>query len=111
MLEGIFPALITPFKSEGEINVEGLKRLINFVIAKGVAGVVPVGTTGEFIYMLEEERNQVLEIVVDEVNSRVPVIAGTGSSSTAETIKLSKYAENIGVDALLVVSPYRFNGK
>jgi len=105
-LEGIFPALVTPFKNEVEINEEALRRLVNFVVDKGVTGVVPVGTTGEFVYLLTEERKRVLEIVVDEVNGRVPVIAGTGASSTMEAIELSRHARDVGADVALVVTPY-----
>jgi len=105
-LKGIFPALVTPFKNEAEINEEALRHLVNFVIDKGVSGVVPVGTTGEFVYMSEEERKRALEIVVDGVDGRVPVIAGTGASSTMEAIELSKHAKDAGADAVLVVSPY-----
>lgn len=105
-LEGIFPALVTPFKNETEINEEALRHLVNFVIEGGVTGVVPVGTTGEFVYMSKEERKRTLEIVVDEVNGRVPVIAGTGASSTMEAIELSRHAKDVGADATLVVTPY-----
>jgi len=105
-LEGIFPALVTPFKNETEINEEALRHLVNFVIEGGVTGVVPVGTTGEFVYMSEEERKRVLAIVVDEVNGRVPVIAGTGASSTMKAIELSRHAKDVGADATLVVTPY-----
>ncbi len=105
-LEGIFPALVTPFKDETEINEEALRHLVNFVIDEGVTGVVPVGTTGEFVYMSEEERKRALEIVVDEVNGRVPVIAGTGASSTMEAIELSRHAKDAGADATLIVTPY-----
>jgi len=105
-LEGIFPALVTPFKDQAEIDEKALRNLVNYVIDEGVAGVVPVGTTGEFVYMSNEERRRVLEIVVDEVNDRVLVIAGTGASSTRETIELSKHAKDAGADAALVVSPY-----
>jgi len=105
-LEGVFPALVTPFKNETEVNEEALRRLVNFVIDEGVTGVVPVGTTGEFVYMSEEERKRALEIVVDEVNGRVPVIAGTGASSTMEAIELSRHAKDVGADAALVVTPY-----
>ncbi|HID15321.1 MAG TPA: 4-hydroxy-tetrahydrodipicolinate synthase, partial [Candidatus Atribacteria bacterium] len=105
-LEGIFPALITPFKKDDEIDEEKLKELLDFLIEKGVHGVVPVGTTGEFMYMTEKEKRKVYEIVVDHVNGKIPVIAGTGASGTEEAIKLAKIAEDIGVDAILVVSPF-----
>ena len=105
-LEGIFPALVTPFKSEKEINEEALRHLVNFVIKGGVTGVVPCGTTGEFVYMSKEERKKTIETVIDEVKGRVPVIAGTGASSTLEAIELTKHAEKAGADAVLIVSPY-----
>lgn len=104
--EGIIPALVTPFKKDNKVNEEALKNLVNFVVEKGVNGVMPVGTTGEFVYLSEKERRKIVEIVVDEVTGRVPVIAGTGASSTRLAIKLSKHAEDVGANAVLVVSPY-----
>jgi len=105
--EGVFPALITPFKGVNEdLDEEAFRNLIDFVIERGVHGVVPCGTTGEFVYMSVEERMRAIEIAVDEVNDRGLVIAGAGASSTKETIKLVKHAENVGADAALVVLPY-----
>ncbi len=104
--EGIIPALVTPFEKDNEVHEEALRNLVNFVVEKGVNGVVPVGTTGEFVYLSEEERRKVVEIVIDEVSGRVSVIAGTGASSTRQAIKLSKHAEDVGANAVLVVSPY-----
>jgi 4-hydroxy-tetrahydrodipicolinate synthase len=105
-LEGIYPALVTPFKDDMGIDEKALRQLVNFVIDEDVTGVVPCGTTGEFIYMSKEERKRTVEIVIDEVGRRVPVIAGTGASSTLEAIELTKHAEKAGADAALVVSPY-----
>jgi 4-hydroxy-tetrahydrodipicolinate synthase len=105
-LEGIYPALVTPFKNDADIDEKALRRLVNFVIGEGVTGVVPCGTTGEFVYMSKEERKKTVETVIDEVKGRVPVIAGTGASSTLEAIELTKHAEKVGADAALVVSPY-----
>ena len=105
-LEGIFPALVTPFKNEGEINEKALRNLVNLVIEGEVDGVVPVGTTGEFVYMSKGERKRAVETVIDEVNGRVSVIAGTGASSTMETIELCRHAKDVGADAALVVTPY-----
>jgi len=105
--EGIFPALITPFTKDGTgIDEEALRRLVDYVIEGGVSGLVPCGTTGEFVYMREEERKKALEIVIDQANGKVPVIAGTGSSSTKMAVKLAKHAEDAGADAVLVVLPY-----
>jgi 4-hydroxy-tetrahydrodipicolinate synthase len=104
--KGVNVALVTPFTRNNEINEKVLRELINFLIEKGVSGIVPVGTTGEFIYLTEEEREKVLEITVDEANGKVPVIAGTGASSTLAAIKFTKNAEDVGADAVLVVAPY-----
>lgn len=105
-LEGIYPALVTPFKNDTDVDEKALRRLVNFVIDEGVTGVVPCGTTGEFVYMSKEERKKTVETVIDEVKGRVPVIAGTGASSTLEAIELTKHSEKAGADAALVVSPY-----
>lgn len=105
-VKGILPALVTPFKKDESIDEQALRDLVNFVIEKGVHGVVPVGTTGEFMYMKPEEREKVFKIVVDEVNGRVPVIAGCGASGTDIALDLVKRAEDIGADAALVVSPF-----
>lgn len=105
-LEGIYPALVTPFKNDTAIDEKALRHLVNFVIDEGVTGVVPCGTTGEFVYMSKEERKKTVETVIHEAKGRVPVVAGTGSSSTLEAIELTKHAEKAGADAALVVSPY-----
>jgi 4-hydroxy-tetrahydrodipicolinate synthase len=106
-LSGVIPALVTPFKKEDEeVNEEALKTLIDFVIEKGVTGVVPCGTTGEFTSMSDEEKKRVLQVTVDHVNGRVPVVAGTGCAATKETIEMSKFAKDIGADAALVVTPF-----
>jgi 4-hydroxy-tetrahydrodipicolinate synthase len=105
-LEGIYPALVTPFRNDTDIDEKALRWLVNFVIDEGVTGVVPCGTTGEFVYMSREERKKTVEIVINEVKGRVPVIAGTGASSTLEAIELTRHAEKVGADAALVVAPY-----
>ena len=104
--EGIFVALVTPFDKRGRIDEEGLRELVGFVVEKGVSGVVPCGTTGEFVYMDEGERKSVLEAVMDEVSDRVQVIAGTGASSTDTAIRLARHAEDVGANAVLTVAPY-----
>jgi 4-hydroxy-tetrahydrodipicolinate synthase len=107
-LEGIFPPHITPFTRQGDVDSEALRILVNFWIGSGVSGLVPCGSNGEAPYLSPEERRHVIEVVVDEVNGRVPVIAGTGSISTQETIRLTKDAEDLGAQAALVVSPFYF---
>lgn len=106
MFKGVFTAIITPFKEDGSIDENCLKRLIDFNIENGVNGVVPCGTTGESPTLSHDEHDRVIEIAVKHVNKRVKVIAGTGSNSTAEAIRLTKHAEEAGADACLLVNPY-----
>lgn len=107
-LKGIFVPHITPFAGDGELDAEALKTCIRFWVEGGVSGLVPCGSNGEAPYLSREERMIVIETVVDEVNGKVPVIAGTGSMSTQETITLTKDAKDLGVDAALVVTPFYF---
>ena len=106
--EGILPALVTPFagKNRESVDETRMRRLVNHCIDLGVHGVVPCGTTGEFVNMTVEERKRVIDIVVDEINSRVPVVAGTGASGTQQAIEMTQYAKDAGADAALIVSPY-----
>lgn len=104
-LEGVFPALVTPFKKNEDIDEEALKNLINSIIDH-VDGFVPCGTTGEFPYLSFEERKKIYDIVIDEVNGKKPIIAGTGANSARHTIELTRYAKDAGADACLVVNPY-----
>ncbi len=109
---GVMPALVTPFNKDDEsINEENLRNLINHLIEQGVTGLVPVGTTGEFVNMTFEERLRVIEIVVDETNGRVPVIAGTGETGTKMVIDATKAATDIGADAAIIVTPYYLKPK
>ncbi|MBU0616033.1 MAG: 4-hydroxy-tetrahydrodipicolinate synthase [Nanoarchaeota archaeon] len=103
---GVYTAIITPFNDDESVNEECLKELIDFNIKNGVAGIVPCGTTGESPTLSHEEHDRVIALTIKHVNKRVPVIAGTGSNSTAEAIRLSKHAEEAGADALLIVNPY-----
>ncbi|MCW3135244.1 MAG: 4-hydroxy-tetrahydrodipicolinate synthase [Methanophagales archaeon] len=103
-IEGVYPALITPFTVDDEIDTEGLKRLVEFVIEGGVAGIVPCGTTGESATLSHEEHKRVIDVVVD--CSKVPVIAGTGSNSTKEAVEFTKHAADAGADACLLITPY-----
>ena len=105
MLKGSIVAIVTPFKN-GNIDETSLRNLINWHIDEGTHGIVPVGTTGESPTLDHKEHRDVVEIVIDQVNNRVPVIAGAGSNSTSEAISLLKHAEGPGADAALVVTPY-----
>jgi 4-hydroxy-tetrahydrodipicolinate synthase len=103
-IEGVYPALITPFTKDDEVDENGLRRLVEYAIEGGVAGIVPCGTTGESATLSHDEHKRVVEVVVD--CSTVPVIAGSGSNNTKEAIELTKYAEDVGADACLVITPY-----
>lgn len=105
MFRGAFTAIITPFK-DGQVDYIAFKALIEDQIAKGIDGLVPCGTTGESATLTEKEHGDVIEFTVKTVAKRVPVIAGTGSNSTAEAILYSKHAKEVGCDALLQVVPY-----
>lgn len=109
--KGVMPAVVTPFNKDESINEENLRNLVNFLIEQGVTGLVPVGTTGEFVNMTFEERLKVIEIVVDEANGRVPVIAGTGETGTKIVVDATNAAANIGADAVLIVTPYYLKPK
>lgn len=105
--EGIFPALVTPFADDGKaVDDERLRVLVSHCIELGVHGVVPCGTTGEFVNLTPEEKKHVIKFVIDEVNGRVPVIAGTGASGTAEAVELTRFAKEAGATAALIVTPY-----
>jgi 4-hydroxy-tetrahydrodipicolinate synthase len=105
MFSGCLVAMITPFRN-GEIDEPALRRLVQFHLDNGTDGLVPCGTTGESVSMTEEEQLRVIQIVVETVNHRIPVIAGTGTNSTAKTVKMTKEAEKRGADAALLVTPY-----
>jgi 4-hydroxy-tetrahydrodipicolinate synthase len=102
---GSFTALVTPFKNGG-LDEQAFRDLVDWQIAEGTHGLVPVGTTGESPTLSHEEHKQVVEWCVDQARGRVPVIAGAGSNSTAEAIDFSKHAEKAGADAVLIVTPY-----
>ena len=107
MFKGSIIAIVTPFTAKGStIDEKKLKELIEFQIRNGSSGIVPCGTTGESATLSIEEHERVIEITIEQVKKRVPVIAGTGSNSTAEAIILTKHAARAGADASLQVSPY-----
>jgi 4-hydroxy-tetrahydrodipicolinate synthase len=105
MFTGVLPAIVTPFKN-GEVDEEGLRQLIEFHIDNGVHGIVPCGTTGESATLSHHEHERVVEITVDQVRGRVPVVAGTGSNNTAEAIELTAHAKKVGAAGVLMISPY-----
>jgi len=105
IFRGAFVAIVTPF-TDGQVDEQGLVDLIEFHIASGTHGIVPCGTTGESATMSHEEHHRVVELTVKTVNGRVPVLAGSGSNSTAEAVDLTKNAMQAGADGALMVSPY-----
>ncbi|MCK9582272.1 MAG: 4-hydroxy-tetrahydrodipicolinate synthase [Endomicrobiales bacterium] len=105
MFEGSYVALVTPFKN-GAVDFDKLKEIIEFQIENGTAGIVPCGTTGESATLSMEEHEAVIEATVKVVNKRVKVMAGTGANCTDEAIALTKFAQKVGCDAALLVSPY-----
>jgi len=105
MFKGSLVALITPFR-DGKVDADGFQAFVEWQIAEGTHGLVPVGTTGESPTLSHEEHRQVIALCVEAARGRVPVIAGTGSNSTAEAIELTAHAKAAGADAALVVTPY-----
>jgi 4-hydroxy-tetrahydrodipicolinate synthase len=102
---GSFTALVTPFRN-GSLDEKRFRDLVDWQIAEGTNGLVPVGTTGESPTLSHEEHEQVVEWCIDQAKGRVPVVAGAGSNSTAEAVSLAQHAEKAGADAVLVVTPY-----
>ena len=105
-LEGSIVALVTPFNDDGSVDFEALDRLIEFQIENGTDGILTLGTTGESSTMSHEEDNEVCRFVVEHVGGRVPVIAGSGSNSTETMLEKSLAYQKIGVDGLLIITPY-----
>ena len=105
MIKGSLPALITPFNN-GKLDLDALKKLVDWHVDQGSHGLVPVGTTGESPTLTHEEHDLVVETVVAQSDGRLPVIAGAGSNNTAETVRLVEAAKNAGADIALIVTPY-----
>lgn len=105
MFKGSIVAIVTPFK-EGRVDEEAYRELIEFQIANGTSAIVPCGTTGESATLNVEEHCRVIDIAIEAVNKRVPVVAGTGGNSTAEAIELTNHAKKSGADGTLQVTPY-----
>jgi len=105
MFKGSMVALVTPFKN-GKVDETALKELVEFHIKNGTSALVPCGTTGESATLSYDEHDKVIELTVEFAKKRIPVIAGTGSNSTDEAIRLTKHAKKVGADASLQVSPY-----
>lgn len=105
MFKGSIVALVTPFR-DGQVDLEKLDELVEFQISSGTHGIVPCGTTGESATLTHREHEEVIERVVKTVDGRIPVIAGTGSNSTEEAIRLTRFASEVGADGALLITPY-----
>jgi len=107
-LNGMFVPCVTPFKRSGQVDAEALRSCVRFWLENGVSGLVPCGSNGEAPYLSRQERINVVKTVIEEVDGKAPVIAGTGSMSTGETVKFTRDAADLGADAALVVTPFYF---
>lgn len=103
---GVLPAMVTPFNEREELNEPVIRELVEYLVRNGVHGLFIIGSQGEFYALSKKEKKRIMEIVVEQVGGRVPVYAGTGAITTKEVIELNKYAENVGVDAVSVITPY-----
>lgn len=106
MFRGSLTALVTPFARDGALDKDAFRALIDWQIAEGTSGLVPVGTTGESPTLTHAEHREVVALAVDAAGGRVPVVAGAGSNNTSEAVELVRHAEKTGADAVLVVTPY-----
>jgi 4-hydroxy-tetrahydrodipicolinate synthase len=106
MFQGSFPALVTPFKENFEIDYDAYGRLVDFHLENGTDGIVPCGCSGEAATLSHDEQKALIRFVVERVAGRVPVVAGTGSNNTAEAVGLTKYAKEVGADGALLITPY-----
>src|SRR5688572_5842092 len=107
-LRGIFTPNIVPLDSHGEINEAETRRYCNWLIDRGVHGLYPNGSTGEFTRFTAEERRRIIDIIADEVRGRVPILAGAAEANTRETIKACEYYHSLGVRAVAIVSPFYY---
>ena len=105
-LRGVFTVMVTPFTVDEQLDENGLRANIDWYIAEGIHGVICLGSTGEFANLSIEERKRVIDLTVDQVRGRVPVIAGTAANSTRETIEMTSYAQKAGADAAIIVAPF-----
>lgn len=106
MFRGSIVAIVTPFKSNGEIDFDAYGRLIDWHLEQGTDGIVPCGCTGEAATLSHDEQQSCIRFAIERIAGRVPVIAGTGSNSTREAVSLTKYAKEVGADGALLITPY-----
>ncbi|WP_439363549.1 4-hydroxy-tetrahydrodipicolinate synthase [Bradyrhizobium sp. DASA03005] len=103
---GTYTVMITPFTAAGEVDVAALRAFVDWQIAQGIHGLIPLGSTGEFLSMDDEEKALVAEVVIRQAAGRVPVLIGTGAEDTREVVRLSRRAENLGADGVMIIPPF-----
>lgn len=106
--QGVFPAMMTPFDDRGELNEPVVRDMVDFMIEKGVDGIFPVSTCGEFVHMSLEQRKRLIEIVVDQNRGRVPITPGIGATCPNKSVELAQYARQLRCDAVVLLAPYFF---
>lgn len=111
MIRGAFPVMITPMNQDQSVDWQGLRNNVNFYISQGVRGLISTGSTGEFVSLTREERLKVTEVVLEEANGRVPVVAGTAAETTREAIEYTRHAQQSGAAAAMVINPYYMKPK
>lgn len=111
MLRGAFPVMITPMNQDQTIDYEGLRSNVRFYLSQGIKGLIPLGSTGEFVSLARHERFKVAEVVLEEVAGRVPVIVGTSAETTHEAIEYTRHAKENGAAAAMVINPYYMKPK
>lgn len=105
-LRGTYTVLVTPFDAQGGLDLPALRRLVDWQVAQGIHGLVPLGSTGEFLSLSDEECEQVAATVIAQAAGRVPVLVGTGAEDTREVVRLSRRAERLGADGVMVIPPF-----
>ena len=103
---GVYPVILTPFKEDESVDEEVLREHVNWLVEEGVHGVIATGSTGEFASLSEKERKRIVDITIEEVGGRVPVLVGSAANSTRHTVMYSQYAEAAGADGVMIVHPY-----
>ncbi len=103
---GTYTVMVTPFAPDGSVNVAALREFVEWQIAEGIHGLIPLGSTGEFLSLSDEEKELVAATVIDQAAGRVPVLVGTGAEDTREVVRLSKRAETLGADGVMIIPPF-----
>ena len=106
MFKGSYTVMVTPFTADGALDEAALRRFVDWQIEQGTQGLIPLGSTGEFLSMTRDERRQVAAVVIEQAQGRVPVLIGTGAEWTQEAVALSREAQELGADGVMVIPPY-----